>query len=139
MRWVAVALCAVAALAALVAYRSERRADEVVRLSLVAVSGGPANIPDSAPGRARSKALGLLPSARLLNPDTNLDVQEGAFLERNPRRGEAILEHATDEEPENVFLWLALSQREERDGHLAAARRSYGRARGLDPRLPAPK
>ncbi len=139
MRWVAVALCAVAAATALVAYRSERRADEVVRLSLVAVSGGLAHVPASAPSEARTKALDLLPSARLLNPDTNLDVQEGAFLERNPRRGEAILEHATSEEPENVFLWLARSQLEERDGDLAAARRSYARARALDPRLPAPR
>ena len=38
-----------------------------------------------------------------------------------------------------MFLWLALSQREERDGRLAAARRAYARAGALDSRLPAPR
>jgi hypothetical protein len=139
-RVLAVALCALGAFTALVAYRSERRTDEVVRLALASVSGKNSTRPPGSPQeRARRKALGLVSSARLLNPDTNIDVQVGAFLETDSRRGEAILRRANDKEPENVFLWLALSQRQERDGHLAAARRSYARARALDPHLPAPR
>lgn len=132
-------LCLAGACAALLAYRSERRADEVVRLALVSVSDRSAKGADSEPERARRDALGLVSSARLLNPDTNIDVQVGTFLERDPRRAEAVLRRATEKEPENVFLWLALSQREERDGRLAAARRAYARAGALDSRLPAPR
>jgi hypothetical protein len=132
-------VCLAGAFAALLAYRSERRADEVVRLALVSASDGSATDPDSEPERARRKALGLVSSARVLNPDTNIDVQIGTFLERDRRDAEAVLRRATETEPENVFLWLALSQREEGDGRLAAARRAYARARALDSRLPAPR
>jgi hypothetical protein len=140
LRLLAVALCTAGALAAVVAYRSERRTDEVVRLTLASVSGKNSARPSDSPQeKSRRKALDLVSSARLLNPDTNIDVQVGAFLEPDPRRGEAILRRATDKEPENVFLWLALSKRQERDGRLAPARRSYARARALDSRLPAPR
>ena len=84
-------LCLAGAFAALLAYRSERRADEVVRLALVSASDGSTTDPDSEPERARRKALGLVSSARVLNPDTNIDVQIGTFLERDraPRGGGA--------------------------------------------------
>jgi Flp pilus assembly protein TadD len=77
--------------------------------------------------------------ARMLNPDTDIDVQVGLFLEPNRGRAEAILKQAVRREPENVFLWLALSKKQEREGRLAAARHSYTRARALDPLLPAPR
>jgi Flp pilus assembly protein TadD len=137
MRWVAVALCAVAALAALVAYRSERRADEVVRLALLTARTRTSDSGTSE--RARHRALDLLPQARLLNPDTNLDVQEGLFLEPDRQRALTVLRDAAHDEPENVFLWLTLSKSQEREGRLPAARAAYARARALDPRLPAPR
>ncbi len=137
LRLLAVGLCVVGALMALVAYRSERRADEVVRLALLTARTSTAD--PAASERHRRRALDLLRTARLLNPDTNLDVQKGLFLEPDQRRALAVLRDAANDEPENVFLWLTLSKAQERDGHLPAARAAYARARALDPRLAAPR
>jgi hypothetical protein len=131
IRVVLVLLCAAGAVAALVAYRSERRLTEIRQLGLVTVErrDSPAERE-----RARRHALDLLASARLLNPDSEVDVQRALFLE--PRRGTAILDELTDREPDNIYLWFVRLRKEEREGDVAAARLSYAHARALDPRLP---
>jgi Tfp pilus assembly protein PilF len=138
-RVLAVALCVAGVLAGLVAYRSERRVEEITDLALVVLGSERSGARDAGREEARSEALSLVFGARLLNPDTDIDVQVGLFLEPNRRRAEAILKQAVRREPENVFLWLALSKRQEREGRLTAAGRSYARARALDPLLPAPR
>jgi cytochrome c-type biogenesis protein CcmH/NrfG len=127
--------CAAGVACALIAFRSERRLDEVKRLALSSIDHPASTHGDARAEAARRKALRLVPSARLLNPDTDIDVQVGLFLEPNRRRARAVLERATRREPENVFLWLALSKKLQLEGDLAGARRSYARARQLDPRL----
>jgi hypothetical protein len=140
VRVLAVALCGAGALAALVAYRSERRVERITELGLTALgSEGSTGAAVVRGQRARSEGLGLVSGARLLNPDSDIDVQVGLFLEPNRRRAESILKEAVRREPENIFLWLALSKRQQREGRLAAAGRSYARARTLDPLLPAPR
>jgi tetratricopeptide (TPR) repeat protein len=140
VRMLAVLVCAAGAAAALVAYRSERRLDEIKRLALASIYyQRSAHGDDPRSERPRREALRLVPSARLLNPDTDIDVQVGLFLETDRRRAHAALERAIHREPENVFLWLALTRRQQREGNLAAAGRSYERARALDPRLPPPR
>ena len=57
--------------------------------------------------------------------------------EQAARRG--VLRRAIRREPENVFLWLALSQKQRAEGRPAAAARTYAHARALDPRLPTPR
>jgi hypothetical protein len=140
VRVLAVALCGAGALAALVAYRSERRVERITELGLAALgSEGSTGAAVLRGKRARSEGLGLVSGARLLNPDSDIDVQVGLFLEPNRRRAESILKQAIRREPENIFLWLALSKRQQREGRLGAAGRSYARARALDPLLPAPR
>jgi hypothetical protein len=140
VRVLAVALCGAGALAALVAYRSERRVERVTELGLTALgSEGSTGAAALRGKRARSEGLDLVSGARLLNPDSDIDVQVGLFLEPNRRRAESILKEAVRREPENIFLWLALSKRQQREGRLSAAGRSYARARALDPLLPAPR
>jgi predicted Zn-dependent protease len=136
VRGLLVLVCAAGVVASLVAYRSERRLDEVKHLALTTISRGQTPAERE---RARTKALSLLPSARLLNPDSEVDVQKALFLERDPSRSTALLRKLTRTEPENIFLWFLLTRKEQREGHLPAARRAYARARSLDPRLPPPR
>ena len=135
VRALIVVLCAAGAVAALVAHRSERRLNEIRKLGLTTVEKrvSPAERED-----ARRRALDLLPSARLLNPDSDVDVQEMVFLERNEARRAARLRELTDREPENIYLWFVRLRNAERAGQPAAARRAYARARALDPGLPPP-
>jgi hypothetical protein len=131
IRVVLVLLCVAGAVAALVAYRSERRLTEIRQLGLVTVEQSDSPTERE---RARRRGLDLLPSARLLNPDSEVDVQRALYLE--PQRGTELLEKLTDREPDNIYLWFIRVRKEEREGNVAAARRSYAHARALDPRLP---
>jgi hypothetical protein len=136
VRALLVAICAAGAFAALVAHRSERRLAEIKQLSLTTVArkASPAERE-----RARRHAVDLVPGARLLNPDSEIDVQRVVFLERDEASRTALLRRLTDREPENVFLWFVTLRNAERAGRPAAARRAYARARALDPRLPPPR
>jgi hypothetical protein len=138
-RTLAVVVCASGVAAALLAYRSERRVAEIKQLALVAI-GQDRDLPGGQrrARRARREALRLAKGARLLNPDSDIDVQRALFLEPARRRSEAVMREATRREPENAFLWLSLSKRREGDDDLSGARRAYARARALDPRLPPP-
>jgi len=134
VRALIVVLCAAGMVAAAVAYRSERRLDEVKRLALVTVRAG---ADDAERDEARRRALDLVPGAKRLNPDSAVDVQVALFLEPDNRAAGRMLERLTRREPENIFLWLLLTRKRQREGDLAAARRSYARASELDSRLPA--
>jgi Flp pilus assembly protein TadD len=127
-----VILCIAGAATALIAYRSERKADEVVRLTLDAV-GRKAGDPRA--GQARREALHALDGALVLNPDSNLEVQRALFLEPRRRDAEALMRKLIRREPENVFLWLSLSNLRESRGDVAGAGRAFGRAAELDPRI----
>jgi hypothetical protein len=133
LRAAVAAFCAAGAFAALVAYRSEARLDEIKELGLETVEPGATSAEKQA---ARERGLDLVPSARLLNPDSEVDVQRAVYLERDERRRTALLHELTDREPENIYVWFVRLRTEEREGDLDAARRSYERARELDPRLP---
>ena len=139
-RVVAAVLCAAGMVTALIAYRSERRLDEFKSLARSSFSLG-SGIPtdQGRPTRVQREALRVLPSARPLNPDTELEVHRALFLEPDDRKAEAVLRSALRREPENVRLWLALSNTQVRGDRLASARRSYARARELNPRLPRPR
>ena len=131
LRLLLVVACAAGAVASAVAYRSETRLDEVKRLALVTVS----KADPPARERARLEALDLVSSAKPLNPGSEADAQVAVFLRKDKRSAEQLLLRLTREEPENVFLWLLLTQKREREGRIAAARRSYARVLKLDPRL----
>jgi predicted Zn-dependent protease len=131
LRLLLVVACVAGAVASAVAYRSETRLDEVKRLALVTVSKtGPEDRE-----RARREALDLVSSAKILNPGSEADAQVAVFLRQDKRGAEELLEELTEREPENIFLWLLLTQKREREGRIAAARRSYARVLELDPRL----
>jgi Flp pilus assembly protein TadD len=132
VRVLIVLLCVAGAVAALVAYRSERRLVEIRKLGLVTVEK---RVSEAERDQARRDAIDLLPSARLLNPDSEVDIQEAVYLEPNERRKAAILRELTDREPENIYVWFVRIRKEEREGDYAAARQLYERARTLDPRL----
>jgi hypothetical protein len=136
VRALIVLLCVVCAFAALVAYRSERRLTEIRRLALTTVErrASPAEREE-----ARRRALDLVPSARLLNPDSEVDVQQAVFLEPDAARRAARIREVTEREPENIFLWFVSLRNAERTGRPAAAQRAYARARALDSRLPPPR
>jgi predicted Zn-dependent protease len=136
VRAVIVVLCVAGAVAALVAHRSERRLNEIRKLGLTTVER---RVSPAERERARLDALDLVPSARLLNPDSDVDVQMAVFLERNEARREARLRELTEREPENIFLWFVRLRNAERLGQPDAAQRAYARARALDPRLPPPR
>lgn len=123
-----VLLCAAGALASLVAYRSERRLEEALTAGYLGEAG---HLSD-----AQTKVARLLDEARPLNPDSEIDVSRALFLRKLRPQAEAILRTAIRREPDNVRLWLALTQVRVRDGRHGAARRSYERARELDPQLP---
>ena len=131
LRLLLVVACAAGAVASAVAYRSETRLDEVKRLALVSVS----KADPATRERARVEALDLVSSAKLLNPGSEADAQVAVFLRKDKRSAEQLLVRLTREEPENIFLWLLLTQKREREGRIAAARRSYARVLELDPRL----
>jgi len=60
----------------------------------------------------RRQAAGLLHGAKLLNPDTEVDVLR-AELEldtRNPAAARLILEHVVSEEPDNAVAWEWLAR-----------------------------
>jgi predicted Zn-dependent protease len=108
---------------ALVAYRSDRRAqDALVKLYAA---------------RPVPEIHARFDSARALNPDSVIDTSEALFLTKEPERARRILERALGREPENVQLWLALSQVEVKRRDDAAAREAYDHARRLDSQLPA--
>jgi predicted Zn-dependent protease len=131
LRLLLVVACVAGAVASGVAYRSEKRLDEVKRLALVTVS----KADPATRERARVKALGLVSSAKLLNPGSEADAQVAVFLRHDTRGSEQLLERLTRDEPENIFLWLLLTEKREREGRIAAARHSYARVLELDPRL----
>jgi predicted Zn-dependent protease len=131
LRLLLVVACAAGAVASAVAYRSETRLDEVKRLALVSVS----KADPATRERARVEALDLVSSAKPLNPGSEADAQVAVFLRKDKRSAEQLLLRLTREEPENIFLWLLLTQKREREGRIAAARRSYARVLKLDPRL----
>jgi predicted Zn-dependent protease len=131
LRLLLVVACAAGAVASAVAYRSETRLDEVKRLALVSVS----KADPATRERARVEALDLVSSAQLLNPGSEADAQVAVFLRKDKRSAEQLLVRLTQEEPENIFLWLLLTQKREGEGRIAAARRSYARVLKLDPRL----
>lgn len=79
------------------------------------------------------EVLRAVDDAEPLNPDHFL-VLVRARLE--PGRGPAILRSALRREPDNVELWVLLSELERRAGNADAGRRAYGRARELVPTLP---
>jgi Flp pilus assembly protein TadD len=108
---------------AVVAFGSEGKADQAYK-SL------------AYPARAVTTRA-LAGDARPLNPDRGLSSAQALAYSQQRRFGpaDAIMRRAVREEPENVELWLAWSQVQERAGDLAAARRSYARARELDPEL----
>jgi predicted Zn-dependent protease len=136
-RGLLLALCVAGTATALTAYRSERRADEVTHLARQTIP-----LKRSDPARfeeLRRRALALVDGARRLNPDTRIDIQIGLLLEPDKQRAESVLENAVQREPENLSLWLVLSQKQAADGNTAAARSSYAHARTLDPRLPRPR
>jgi cytochrome c-type biogenesis protein CcmH/NrfG len=82
-----------------------------------------------------SGALARFEAARPLNPNYQIDVVESRL---RPEQGAEILRRVLRKEPENVELWLRLSQRQVIDGDRAEAERSYARARSLAPSfLPA--
>jgi Flp pilus assembly protein TadD len=132
LRALGVLVCLAAAAAALLAYRSERRVDELEQLGFVTLGFEP---DDPRASRARRDARDVADSARLLNPDTGIEVQLALFLEPDQREAEALMQKATSSEPENVFLWISLAKMRESDGDLAGARRAFARAVELDPRL----
>jgi predicted Zn-dependent protease len=134
LRAIGVAICVVGAGASLLAYRSERRFDQLQRSTFTAIGTDPRQDPRAE--SARQRALGLISSARLLNPDSRIDVQQALFLELETPAAEAVLRKATRREPENVYLWISWAKRRESAGDLAGARRAYARAVVLDPRLP---
>lgn len=130
-RTLVAALCLAGALAAGIAYRSDHREAEIKRLALVTVS----KADPATRERARVEALELADSAKVLNPGSEVDVQTAVFLMRDRRRSAELLAELTEREPENLFLWLLLTQKRQREGDQAGARRSYARALQLDPRL----
>lgn len=132
VRVLGVVLCMAGVAAALIAYRSERRGDELVRLTLTALTY---EADDPRAVRARRDALRVLDSAQVLNPDSDLEVQRALFLEPDRTEAEALMGKLTRREPENVFLWLSLSKLREARDDAAGARRAYARAAELDPRL----
>ena len=79
------------------------------------------------------EVLRAVDEAEPLNPDHFL-VLIRARLE--PGRGPAILRSAIRREPDNVELWVLLSELERRAGNADAGRRAYERARELVPSLP---
>jgi predicted Zn-dependent protease len=117
-----VALCVAGSALALVAYRSEKRAQAGL---LMLYSGRPA-----------AEIQAQFDSARTLNPDSVFETSEALFLVGRPEDARRILDRAIRREPENVQLWLALSRVDTRDRNDAGARRAYARARELDSQLP---
>jgi len=136
VRALIVVLCLAGAVAALVAHRSERRLNEIRELGLTTVER---RVSAAEREQARLDALDLVSSARLLNPDSDVDVQMAVFLDRDEAQRAARLREITEREPENVFLWFVRLRNAERTGDAAAAQRAYARARALDPRLPPPR
>jgi predicted Zn-dependent protease len=78
----------------------------------------------------RQDAIRHFRHAKRLNPAYALDI---GLARLQPDRGVAILSDAVRREPENAELWLRLAQQQAHAGDLAAAKRSYARARGLAP------
>jgi Flp pilus assembly protein TadD len=115
--------CVAGAVAALVAYDSEGNADRAYR-SL------------AYPARAVATRA-LVEDARPLNPDRGLSAAQALSYSAEDRYALAnrMMERIVREEPENLDLVLAWSRIQVRAGQLDAARRTYARARELDPQL----
>ena len=77
--------------------------------------------------------------SRPLNPDVEREIgQATALIELGrPERAQEVIREAIEREPENVRVWAFSASLLRAVGRPAEARRSWERARELNPRLPA--
>ena len=91
-------------------------------------------------GSSSESTVRLLESAESrLNPDSVREIGIAGVRARQKRFDEAvaILRRLAEEEPENAFVWVSLARVQVTAGARAEAKRSYDRARELNPRIPA--
>jgi Flp pilus assembly protein TadD len=120
-----VALCALGVLAGVVTYRSEKAAEDAKAEYL---SGG-----------SRELVVDRYEDSRPLNPDAEREIGQATALFELGRRGEAVevMREAARREPDNARVWVAMSNLMRGIGRPLESRRSWARARELNPRLPA--
>jgi Flp pilus assembly protein TadD len=90
-------------------------------------------------GKPRQVVVDRYEDSRPLNPDAEADIGQATALFALGRRERAaeVLRDAVRREPENARVWVAMSNLMRGLGRRAESRRSWDRARELNPRLPA--